>query len=250
MLKKLAVATVLWLGSFGLAEAAQQVLTVGVEDLEYYPLWAIRDGEYVGTAREILDAFAQDQGYQLRYQPLPIKRLYAELAKGGIDLKFPDNREWAPEAKAGLKVAYSDPVITYVDGVMVRPINLGHGVDALRVLGTVSGFTPYAWQDRVAAGSVVVKENPRLELLLKQSVVGLVDGAYVSVAVAHYALASRLDLPGALVFDPALPHSRDHYALSSVSRPDVVEKFNDWLRRRADLVAAIKQRLGAENGVK
>ena len=30
------------------AGAAERSLVVGVEDLEYYPLYAIRDGEYVG----------------------------------------------------------------------------------------------------------------------------------------------------------------------------------------------------------
>lgn len=251
MITRLMAAILCWAVGWGasVAVAADKVLTIGVEDLEYYPLWAIRDGEYVGAAREILDAFAHDRGYVLRYQPLPIKRLYAELAKGGIDLKFPDNPHWAGDAKAGVTVAYSGPVISFVDGVMVRPINFGRDVDALRTLGTVAGFTPSAWAERIDSAKVVVKENPKMELLLKQAVVGLVDGAYVSVAVANYALSSRLDLPGALQFDPRLPHTRDNYVLSSVNRPDVVTDFNRWMAEHGALVKAIKDRLGAEAGV-
>lgn len=229
--------------------AAQKDLVVGVEDLEYYPLYAMRDGEYVGAARELLDAFAKDRGYRLAYRPLPIKRLFIELASGGIDLKFPDNPYWAADAKKGHNVAYSKPVIAYIDGVLLRPSNHGKGLDTLRTLGTVSGFTPFAWLDRVTSGKVVLKENPRMELLLRQTVVGHVDGAYVSVAVANHVLAGSLNMPGALMFDSALPHSRDSYRLSSVTRPAVVAEFDAWMDANGPLVKMIKDRYGAEKGV-
>ena len=229
--------------------AAPRELVVGVEDLEYYPLYAMRDGEYVGATREILDAFAKDRGYQFVYRPLPIKRLYPELVSGRIDLKFPDDPDWGGDAKGGHKVAYSKPVIAYVDGVLVRPSNHGRGIDALRTLGTVSGFTPFAWLDRVKTGEVVLKENPRMELLLRQAVVGRVDGAYVSVAVANYVLAGSLNMPGALMFDPALPHARNSYRLSSVTQPATVAEFDAWLDANASLVKMIKDRYGAEKGV-
>lgn len=231
------------------AAAAERDLVVGVEELEYYPLYAVRDGEYVGAAREVLDSFAKDRGYRLTYRPLPIKRLYAELVAGGIDLKFPDDPLWSPESKQGRTIAYSNPVIAYVDGVMVRPSNHGRGAEAVRTLGTVSGFTPFAWLDRVKAGQVTVKENPRMELLLRQAVVGHVDGAYASVAVANYVLAGPLSMPGALMFDPALPHTRDHYKLSSANHPEVVAEFNAWLAANGPLVKLIKDRYGAEKGL-
>lgn len=229
--------------------AAQREFVVGVEDLEYYPLYAMRDGEYIGASREILDAFAKDRGYRLVYRPLPIKRLYLELMSGGVDLKFPDNPYWADVSKKGRQVVYSKPVIAYVDGVLVRPSNHGRGADAVRTLGTVSGFTPFAWLDRVKSGQVTLKENPRMELLLRQAVVGHVDGAYVSVAVANYVLAGSLNMPGALMFDPGLPHSRNHYMLSSVTRPAVVAEFDIWLEANGPLIKMIKERYGAEKGV-
>lgn len=231
------------------AAAAERELVVGVEELEYYPIYAVRDGEYVGAAREILDSFARDRGYRLTYRPLPVKRLYAELMAGGIDLKFPDSPTWAPDAKQGRPVAYSRPVIAYVDGTMVRPSNHGRGVEAVRTLGTVSGFTPFAWLDQVKAGRVTVKENPRMELLLRQAVVGHVDGAYASVAVANYVLSGPLNLPNALMFDAALPHTRDHYLLSSATRREAVEEFNTWLAANGPRVRMIKDRYGAEKGV-
>lgn len=231
------------------AIAAPRELVVGVEDLDYYPAFSMRDGEYVGAAREIFDAFAQAKGYALVYKPLPIKRLYAELLSGGIDLKFPDNPSWARDAKAGRTIAYSTPVIAYIDGVLVSPENTGRSIDAVQTLGTVSGFTPFAWIDRIKAGKVQMKENPRMDLLLKQAALGRVDGAYVSVAVANHILDDVLKTPGVLVFDPRLPHSRDAYSLSSRDHPQVIAEFNAWMAANAATVKAIKDRYGAERGV-
>lgn len=231
------------------AQAAPRELVVGVEELDYFPVYSVKSGEYAGAAREILDAFAAANNYVLIYKPQPIKRLYAELMSGGIDLKFPDNPYWAADLKSGQTIAYSNPVITYIDGVLVRPDMAGKNVDAIRTLGTVSGFTPFSWLDRIKAGTVQVKENPRMELLLKQAAIGRFDGAYGSLAVANYILDDVLKAPGALVFEPSLPHSRDSYKLSSLHYPKVVAEFNAWMAANAATVKAIKDRTGAEKGV-
>lgn len=231
------------------ARAAERELAVGVEELDYYPAYAVQKGEYVGAAREILDSFAKAKGYALVYKPLPIKRLFAELMSGGIDLKFPDNPYWSTDAKKDRPVTYSKPVIHYVDGVLVPPDRLGKGLPAIRTLGTVSGFTPFAWLDQIQSGAVQVKENPRMDLLLKQVALGRLDGAYVSVAVANHLLDNVLGTPGALVFDPSLPHSRDAYMLSSLNRPEIVAEFDAWMAANAATVTAIKNRYAAEKGV-
>lgn len=231
------------------AAAGPRDLVVGVEELDYFPAYSVQDGEYRGAAREILDAFAKDRGYVLIYRPLPIKRLFAELLSGGVDLKFPDNAFWAGDIKKGHEVVYSKPLIRYIDGVLVTPDNVGRGADGVRTLGTVSGFTPFAWMDRIKDGRVQVKENPRMDLLLRQAMLGRFDGVYASVAVAHYTLERQLGNPGALVFDPRLPHSRDAYALSSLRRPEVVAEFDAWMTANAALIQDIKDRLGAEKGL-
>lgn len=250
MLRELLTAVVIGCCAWSIsASAAHRELVVGVEELDYFPAYSIQSGEYVGAAREILDAFAAANGYSLTYKPQPIKRLYAEMLSGGIDLKFPDNPRWAMDVKSGHDVVYSNSVINYIDGVLVRPDAAGRGVGAVRTLGTVSGFTPFAWLDRIKAGQVQVKENPRMDLLLKQASIGRFDGAYGSLAVANHILDDVLKTPGALVFDPVLPHSRDSYMLSTVNHPKVVAEFNAWMAANAATVKAIKDRTGAEKGV-
>lgn len=244
-----AAALIAALWSVPAVKAAEREIVIGVEDLDYYPVYAMMDKEYVGAARDILDAFAKSRGYKVTYRALPVKRLFAELLGGGIDAKFPDNPHWVVDQKEGRKITYSQPVIAYVDGVMVPPGSVGTKPEAIQVLGTVSGFTPFAWIERIKAGSVQLRENPKLELLLKQAALKRIDGAYASVAVAHHYLDRVLAMPGALVFDPGLPHSRDHYHLSSASRPELVAEFDAWLAENRKLVSDIKKRFGAERGV-
>ncbi len=252
MIKKLSFlfALYFWLPSPALATPEDCQLSIGVENLDYFPVYAIRDGDYVGAAREIFDRFGRDINCRFTYRPLPIKRLYAELFTGGVDLKFPDNALWMPDAKAGLTLHYSKPVVDYVDGVMVPAGTQGTGQDRIRTLGTVAGFTPFAWLPRIESGQVSLKENPRMDLLLRQVVMGRLDGAYVSVAVAHYLAAQSPQTKGTLAFDPSLPHSRDSYRLSSLTHPEMIERFDAWLAAHADWVDEVKARTGAENGLK
>jgi ABC-type amino acid transport substrate-binding protein len=103
--------------------------------------------------------------------------------------------------------------------------------------------------DRIKTGQIRVSENTRLEALVRQALAGRVDGVYASVAVINYQLDHVLKRPGALVFNPALPHSRDDYHLSTIKRPEIMAEFNDWMRKNRDRIAAIKIKYGVEKGV-
>jgi hypothetical protein len=227
--------------------AAERDLVIGVEELDYFPVYAWRDRHFAGAASEIFETFAQAKGYHLTYRPLPIKRLYLELLNKGIDIKFPDNPEWAPLTKKDASIAYSQGIIAFIDGVMVPPDRVGAGIETFHTLGTIAGFTPFGWLDRIQAGTVQLKENPRLDQLLRQTLLGRNDGAYVSVAVATHVLSSE---GASLVYDPGLPHTQDVYRASSVARPEVVAELNAWLAANAATIKAIKDRYGAENGIR
>ncbi len=225
-------------------------LVVGVEAIDYTPVYGYRDGQFIGAGRSILDAFAAAKGHRLTYKAFPVKRLLAELIHGGIDLKFPDSPDWQAAVRQGHPIAYSGPVIAYIDGTLVRRENAGRGVDAFHSLGIVAGFTPYAWQDRIQAGSVEVKENPGFEQLLRQVQTGRIDGVYVNVAVALTAAETVLGSSDALVYAPDLPHVAESYRLSSGKAPEIVAEFDDWLAKNPKLVAEIIAKAGAERGVR
>ncbi|TAN57216.1 MAG: transporter substrate-binding domain-containing protein [Magnetospirillum sp.] len=247
---RLLTGVVLAVGVSSATGAAARELVVGVEAIDYAPVYGYRDGQFVGAARPILDAFAQAKGHQLIYKAFPVKRLLAELIHGGVDLKFPDSPDWQAAVRKGHSIAYSRPVIAYIDGTLVRRDNAGHGLDAVRSLGTVAGFTPYAWLSRIQAGQVELKENPGFEQLLRQVHTGRIDAVYANVAVTLATAETVLGVPGALVFAPDLPHVAEAYRLSSRKAPEVIAEFDDWLAKNPELVTDIIAKFGAERGVR
>ena len=236
------------LGVAGPAKAESRTLVVGVEDQDYRPAYGWHDGAFAGAGREILDAFAADRGYRLEYRPLPVKRLIAQLIHNEIDLKFPDNPGWALGRKAGYPIAYSQPVIHYTDGTMVPPGKPAAGQDDVKVLATVSGFTPVGWLDRIAAGTLAVKETAHIDQAVGLALRGLADGAYVSVVAADRVMA-EMGRPRGLVFAASLPHANGSYSVSSAAHPELVAEFDAWLAANVARVEAIKARTGAEQDV-
>ncbi|MBU1664365.1 MAG: transporter substrate-binding domain-containing protein [Gammaproteobacteria bacterium] len=232
-----------------LLAGAKEVLVIGVENQYYLPAYAFEKGAYTGFARDLFDAWARNRGFQVEYRALPVPRLYAAFLGGQVDFKFPDNPNWKKDARAVKSIAYSDPVAAVLDGTSVLPQHEGVSADEIKVLGTMGGFTPWAWLDRIKSGKTTLSENFNLDALVRQALAGRVDGVYASVAVINYQLDHVLNQPGALVFNPNLPYSRDNYHLSSIKRPEIVRDFNDWIRKNRDLVTALKMKHGVEKGV-
>lgn len=222
---------------------------IGVENQHYLPAYAVEDGAYVGYARDLLDAFAADQGLRIAYRPLPVRRLYASLAAGDIDFKFPDNPNWNAAFREAHTIHYSGPVADFLDASVVLADRADITPDAVKTLGTVTGFGPWPWMDRLDAGSVTLAENANFMALVRQVLAGRVDAAYASIAVVNRVLDQELDQPGALVFAPVLPHDHGSYLLSTIEHPEVIARFDAWMRDNVDLVAGLKQRHGVERGV-
>lgn len=234
----------------GGASAQQKTFTVGVEDLEYYPQKSHKGNEYIGFGREILDAFAKSRGYKFEYKILPLNRLYlSNLKSQTLDFQYPDNSYWEAHLRKGVKVHYSTPVMPFIDGVMVLPENKGKGMKDFKVLGTMTGFTPWNYLDLIKEKRVTVFENDGFLSLLKQVSLKRVDGAYINVEVAKYQLREMLHQPDALVFDPALPHTKDYYYLSTVKHPKVIEEFNQFLAQETALYEQIRKKLGIESSI-
>ncbi|WP_445945097.1 hypothetical protein [Shewanella sp.] len=108
--------------TFGLNHSVfAREFVIGVEDIEYYPIYAKRDGDYAGFARELFDAFGAANGHSFQYKPLPIKRLFSDFLGNKLDFKFPDSPYWQTDMKADKNVIYSASVLEYIDGVLVPP---------------------------------------------------------------------------------------------------------------------------------
>lgn len=225
-------------------------LTIGVETTEYYPQYQYKEGNYSGFAREVIDLFASKYGHTVTYKAFPIKRLLSVYLGGEVDLKYPDNAYWAGDAKVGKDVVYSDPVVDFIDGTMVLPSAKGKAIAGKFRLGTILGFTPFDYLDKIEAGTVKVTENNNLDSLVRQVESERVEGAYFNVAVAMYHLKEVMKKPELMVFDPNLPHTRSAYAISSIKRPDVVAQFNAFLSENAAEIQGLKDKYQVEAGIR
>lgn len=227
--------------------ALAQTYVVGVENLPFLPHYTTdAQGRYQGFARELLDQFAASAGIQLEYRPLPVQQLLPALLSGAVDFKYPDNPDWAPQEKTGHALHYSQPVVQYVDGVLVAPERVGQGLPALKRLAVVDGWTPRGYEKVIDSGGVQRLSSGDLRQMIHQALKHDADGAYFNVVVATYYLDNIRARPGALVFDPALPHTRSSFQLSSQKHAELIQRFDRFLTEHAADVAALKKRYGVE----
>ena len=234
----------LCLSLYALPSLAQEEIRVGVELQPYQPYSDVQNGEYRGYARDLLDAFAAEYGYRFVYAPLPVRRLLSDFLAGRVDLKFPDHPQWNASQKAGHDIHYSQPAAPYIDGILVKPQHLGHDRSHIRLLGTQNGFTPWPYLTDVRSGRIKLIQANQIDSLLRMAISDRVDAVYLNPRVVAHQLR-KMRLPAeALVFDPELEHVRDHYYLSSISHPKVIEDFDRFLQERAELVAEIRLRHG------
>ena len=219
---------------------AAEEYVIGVENIEYYPLYAKREGKYAGFARALFDAFAERSEHTFQYKPLPIKRLFKGFFDGDLDFKFPDSPYWKQDSKKDKNVIYSDSVVEYVDGVLVKPDKLGKGKESLHSLGVLRGFTAWDFLSDIQEKKISLREVNSLEALIKMAKSGRVDGVYFNVIVANYFQEKTLFDKGGVLFDKSLPHTRSHYYLSSIKHPRVIAEFNQFLATNQSLVASLK----------
>ena len=225
-----------------LSSLASESFVVGVEAINYEPYFNNKaDGEYYGAARDLLDLFADTQGYTFEYRVLPVKRLFNEFIRSQtLDFKFPDNPKWRPELKTSVSVNYSDLVFIDKSAIMVRSVHKAMQPHELKKLGTILGFTPWPFMDKINQGQIKLAENRSFRGLIKQTLAGRVDGAFINTVVARYKLKHTFNQPDALVIADNLPLAIGEFYLSSIKHPQIIEEFNQFLSEQAVAVDAIK----------
>jgi ABC-type amino acid transport substrate-binding protein len=221
----------------------QKKFRVGVELLAYFPAYNFSThGPGDSASYAILESFARDQKIEFEYVALPVNRLYKDFLDKNLDFKFPDNPKWRSDLKGSSKVLYSEPVFDYIDGTMVLPAHTGGGKDKLKKVGSVLGFTIWDYLTEIKEGHIKASEYPDFGELLRAGLKGLVDGVYINIAVGNYHLEEKLKQPKALVFDSALPHTRDSYRLSTLKHPKLLERFSNYLKTQSKDLDMIRKK--------
>lgn len=220
---------------------------IGVEKQLYYPHYHYENNIFSGYGRAILDEFAEDNNYIFEYRALPVDELFQQLIAREIDFKYPDNPYWQHEVKEGVRVAYSDPVTPYYDGVSVLKENKGKGVKNLKKIGTIKGFTPLSYEYLIQTGKIELLESQSSLELINWALSGKVDGIYANVDVIAYQLVEEFNRLDALVFDVNLPYTASTYMLSTTNRPRVLKKFNRFLDNKRERIESLKKDFGIKS---
>lgn len=239
----------IWLFIFCSASSATQKINLGVEAINYYPLWGTYDlndkntGNYIGLAADIFQMYNKFQNeFEIVAQPRPIKRLYAEFLKqdATLDAKFPDNPYWADDLKKGIKVGYSDSIIDYTDGVFVLKKNNDLTLDKINSMGILAGFTPFDYLDQIKKGQIKIENSNAVTHLLDKLVHERVQTIYINKYIGNCILIKRNEADK-VIFINSLPHKDSKYFISSIKYPKLLISFNKFLQEKKEEINKIKQ---------
>lgn len=240
-LKKLAL-LLLSLSFFHSAQAYEKVYVVGVEALNYYPLYRFEDDKVnlPSFAHDLFHKFFTSHGYKFRFQPLPIRRFNQWYQENQIDFRFPDNADWL-ESTTKSKLTFSEPVNYVVAGTFVLKQNRELKREQIDSLVTMTGYYPTFWIDRIKAGSTSLIETGSTLSVVKHVLLGNVKATNVEPSVLNHRM-KELGREGEIVLNENIFHQRYPYYLSSNKYPEIIDQFNKFLVKEAGFVAKLKQK--------
>jgi hypothetical protein len=220
--------------------------TVAVEAIDYMPLYSGSvQSPYHGYARDLLDLFGRKFGYRFHYVALPVNRLYKEFFAGQqLDFKFPDNPNWQPENKAGLEVIYSAPVITVVEGLFLPAPKAGQGINDIKSIATITGFTPTPYLQAITSGKIKLYSVDSFQSLFTMSTIERVDAIYTNNLAVKYFESAHGSKDSALIMDRKLPSIASAFSLATLKHPDVVAQFNQFLQSDQVEIVELKRKYG------
>lgn len=211
---------------------------IGVQDIEeYLPYSQIKDNDYIGFNRELLDMFAEYKGYNFTYEPRPIKRLLKEFTKGKYDFKYPDNPYWASDVKKDFNIIYSNPAVEFIDGVIVTESNKDLPLDRLQKLGMILGYTPVPYLNYISEEKVSVSTSYFLKNLLVLLEREQIDGIYINIDVAKCYTSSEQKF----YFNTTLPYIKATRHLSTINYPKIIDEFNDFILEKQTEIKELKK---------
>jgi hypothetical protein len=217
--------------------------TVGTEDIQYYPHYGKlndQDSNFSGYAKDVFDHFSREYNVSFNYKFYPIKRLYkAFQIDKTVDFKYPDNPDWNSTFTQTKTIHYSQPIGTFIDGTIVLQKNKHLSVKHIKKIGTIKGFTPQAYIEKLRNEHVKLFEFSNTETLLKALSHQLIDAAYVNIDVANHQMKIH-NVP--VAFIKTMPYKIGKYHFSTIKHPKLIQKLDAFLNRNAMLIQRLKEK--------
>lgn len=206
---------------------AAETYKVGVEAQDYAPFSYVQGGEFKGLIRDVLDKFAASKGYQFKYEPYPIPRLFRAYLEGRVDLKFPDHPNWASDQKQTYDIHYSARGIPAMNGVLTLDGNQEAPPSEIKRVGTVLGFTTPELKTLAERGEIDLYEVNKLDNLLRMLRKRHVRGVYFDANVARFYMKQQSATD--LKLNELFPYTLFEYRLSSILHPKLTKEFDAFL---------------------
>lgn len=212
---------------------------IAVSDDNFLPYTWIEDGIFHGADRAVLDAFAKQQQIKLIYLPLPRLRALELMKDGTVDLIYPDDHYWAFDAKQGMAIEYSNYGMSNQAGFFRLRETLCD--PNFSIIGSQHGWMPDDYRDKVESGEVSLHRFATLDQLLEAGRTGQVEAIFSEryILGAHIQRQPRYQ---ELEFCESLPSSIGKFRLSTIKHPEVLVKFNQFLRTSPDVIEQIRKR--------
>ena len=222
-----------------------QEFIIGVEEVSYYPLYdfSATDTNRPSYSKDLLTAFFEQHKYSYRFVALPIKRFNLWYVEQGIDFKFPDNVRWRDEDQNQLNITFSQSAIKLMAGSYVLKSNANYKRDDIKKLGTIFGFVPTLWFDKVESKELELIEENSPFGIVKHILHGNIDATNIDSNVIRHNL-KLVDNPKAIVLNKNIKHEIYSYHLSSIKHPKIIKQFDAFLQNNPKLIQQLKQKHG------
>ena len=229
----------LWFSSWQVH--AKEVYTVGVENVDFYPLYSFdQKTQHQGFGYEVLELFATQQRYQFIYKAYPPKRLLKYFLDKDIDFRFPDNPRWKKTKREEYTIHYSRPAIFPITSIVVNASNKDMTLENFKIIGTPRGFTPWMFARQIASGQITHVESQSNDSIIKMVLAGRVDGALMELNRMHYYL-NKQGIPHALVpAENIFKPMKGEFRLSSIKYPGIIEKFDLFLEAQKEHIEKLR----------
>jgi len=192
----------------------------------------------------LLCTFFDLHGYQFKFVALPLKRFDKWYAQEAIDFKFPDNARWRTEQSKKLNIQYSQAVLNLTAGTYVLKKNKNNEKKNIKRLGTIFGFHPTLWLKSIENNSIELVGSSSPYSLLKHLLHGNVDALYIDKNVIDYNLKRLNKKSYTVVLNKKINHEPFSFHFSTISHPEIIQQFNDFLQNHYPSISAMKKKYG------
>ena len=219
---------------------------IGVEDVSYYPFYdfSAKQSNQKSFSKELLSTFFQQHGYKFKFVPLPVKRFDKWFAEENIDFKFPDNVRWRSAESRRLNTLYSTPILYLTTGSFVLKKNKHVPEQAIKRLGTLYGFYPTLWVERVRNNSIEIVESKSTFSLVKHLLHGNLDAINIEKNVIDHVLKGMGREKDEIVLNLQAKHERYAFHFSTILHPEILQEFNEFLNTHSKQIAELKRKYG------